>query len=149
MLFSLDMKNICVFCGSSPGLNPLYMSSAKALGAVLVREGLGLVYGGASVGLMGAVADEVMRLGGQAIGVIPRDLLTREVAHRGLTELHEVASMHERKALMEELSDGFIALPGGFGTFEEFCEILTWAQIGIHTKPTGLLDINGYYKTLL
>jgi hypothetical protein len=142
------MKRICVYCGSSPGLLPDYSDAAQVLGHELAARGLGLVYGGASVGVMGAVADAVLEKGGQAIGVIPFALATREVAHDGLDELFVVESMHERKAKMAELSDGFIALPGGWGTIEEIFEMLTWAQLGFHQKPCGLLNISGYYDHL-
>jgi uncharacterized protein (TIGR00730 family) len=142
------MKRICVYCGSSPGLLPDYRAAAQVLGHELAARGLGLVYGGASVGVMGAVADAVLEKGGQAIGVIPFALATREVAHDGLDELFVVDSMHERKAKMAELSDGFIALPGGWGTIEEIFEMLTWAQLGFHQKPCGLLNISGYYDHL-
>jgi uncharacterized protein (TIGR00730 family) len=142
------MKRICVYCGSSPGLLPDYRAAAQVLGHELAARGLGLVYGGASVGVMGAVADAVLEKGGQAIGVIPFALATREVAHDGLDELFVVESMHERKAKMAELSDGFIALPGGWGTIEEIFEMLTWAQLGFHQKPCGLLNISGYYDHL-
>src|SRR5687768_1535075 len=131
------MKRICVFCGSSPGNRPEYLAAAQKLGKFLAEKRIGLVYGGASIGLMGALADSVLAAGGEAIGVIPHDLARKEVAHAGLTELRVVNSMHERKAMMEKLSDAFIALPGGYGTFEEFCEILTWAQLGLHRKPCG------------
>jgi uncharacterized protein (TIGR00730 family) len=143
------MKSICVFCGSSSGGAPAYRESAQALGQELVRRGLRLVYGGGNVGLMGVLADTVMREGGEAIGVIPRALRAKEVAHLALTQLRVVGSMHERKALMAELCDAFLALPGGFGTLEEFCEVLTWAQLGLHAKPCGLLNVNGYYDPLL
>lgn len=126
-----------------------FMAAARALGAELAARNIGLVYGGASVGLMGAVADAALAGGGEVIGVLPRALFRREVAHTGLTELHEVGSMHERKARMTELADGFIALPGGFGTFDELFEVVTWAQIGLHAKPIGLLDVAGYYTPLL
>jgi len=142
------MQRICVYCGSSPGHRPAYREEAGRLGRVMARRGLGLVYGGASVGVMGAVADAVLAEGGQAIGVIPSSLATREVAHDGLSELIVVSSMHERKAKMAELSDGFIALPGGWGTFEEIFEMLTWAQLGFHEKPCALLDVEGYYGDL-
>ena len=142
------MKRICVYCGSSPGLLSDYRDAAQTLGHELAARGLGLVYGGASVGVMGAVADAVLEKGGQAIGVIPFALATREVAHSGLDELFVVESMHERKAKMAELSDGFIALPGGWGTIEEIFEMLTWAQLGFHQKPCGLLNISGYYDHL-
>lgn len=143
------MRRICVFCGSSPGSRPEYLAAAKSLGSLLAAEGIGLVYGGASVGLMGAVADAALAAGGEVIGVIPQHLVSKEVAHQTLQDLRVVASMHERKALMAELSDGFIALPGGFGTFEEFCEVLTWSQLGLHKKATGLVNVCGYYDPLL
>lgn len=143
------MKYICVFCGSSLGSRSIYRESAQALGAALVKRGLGLVYGGGNVGLMGLIADAVLAAGGDAIGVIPEFLAEKEIAHTGLTQLHIVNSMHDRKALMAELSDAFIALPGGYGTLEEFCEILTWAQLGLHQKPQGLLNVEGYYDPLL
>lgn len=140
---------ICVFCGSSPGKNPAYARSARETGAALAARGIELVYGGGRVGMMGVVADSVLAAGGTAIGVIPRALEAREIAHQGLTTLHVVGSMHERKALMAELSDAFLALPGGFGTFEEFCEVITWSQLGIHRKPCGLLNVTGYYDPLI
>jgi uncharacterized protein (TIGR00730 family) len=143
------MKRLCVFCGSNSGARPEYLAAAKALATLLCDEGIGLVYGGASVGLMGAIADTTLQKGGEVIGVIPKHLVSKEIAHRSLTDLRIVNSMHERKALMAELSDGFIALPGGFGTFEEFCEVLTWSQLGLHQKPTGILNVNGYYDPLL
>ena len=143
------MKRICVFCGSSPGVRPEYAHAARAMGQALAERGIGLVYGGGRVGLMGIVADTVMQGGGQAVGVIPEALMRREVGHLALTELHVVSSMHERKALMADLADGFVALPGGFGTFEEFCEVITWSQLGIHPKPCGLLNAVGYYDALL
>jgi uncharacterized protein (TIGR00730 family) len=143
------MKRICVFCGSNSGTNPVYAEAAKRMGSVLVRRGIGLVYGGGRVGLMGTIADTVMAEGGEVIGIIPDALAAKEVAHHGLTELHIVGSMHERKAMMADLSDGFIAMPGGVGTFEEFCEVLTWAQLGIHLKPCGLLNVANYYGPLL
>src|SRR5437879_2160401 len=143
------MRRICVFAGSNPGARPEYGEMARLLGHELAARGLGLVYGGSSVGLMRVVADAVLAEGGEVIGVLPRGLFRREVAHTGLTELREVGSMHERKALMADLSDGFIALPGGYGTFDELFEITTWAQIGIHRKPVGLLDVAGYFAPLL
>ncbi len=143
------MKRVCVFCGSSPGARPEYLAAAKTLGSLLAAEGIGLVYGGAQVGLMGAVADAALARGGEVIGVIPKHLVSKEVAHHGLPDLRVVSSMHERKSLMAELSDGFIALPGGFGTFEEFCEVLTWSQLGLHQKATGLINVSGYYDPLL
>src|ERR1700733_15052168 len=143
------MKRICVFCGSGQGSRPEYRVAAEEMAAELVRRGIGLVYGGGNVGLMGLIADAVLRGGGEAIGVIPKHLMAREVGHKSLTKLHVVHSMHERKALMADLSDAFIAIPGGFGTLEEFCEVLTWAQLGLHAKPCGLLNANGYYEPLL
>lgn len=143
------MKAVCVYCGSSQGRLPVYADAARALGRALVARDLGLVYGGASIGLMGAVANTVLQQGGRAVGVIPQALARKEVAHTTLTELHVTQSMHERKTLMAELSDGFIALPGGIGTFEELFEIWTWAQLGIHAKPVGLLNVAGYYDALI
>jgi uncharacterized protein (TIGR00730 family) len=143
------MKYLCVFCGSNFGARPIYKLAAQELGRTLGERGLGLVYGGGNVGLMGTIADAVLAAGGEAIGVIPKALVEKELAHVGLTQLHEVGSMHDRKAMMAELSDGFIAMPGGFGTFEEFCEVLTWAQLGFHKKPCGLLNIDGYYDPLI
>lgn len=143
------MKNICVYCGSSPGRLPAYADGARALAHALVARDIGLVYGGASIGLMGVVADTVLAGGGRVVGVIPQALARKEVAHTGLTELIVTASMHERKMRMAELSDGFIALPGGIGTFEELFEIWTWAQLGIHTKPVGLLNVAGYFDALI
>lgn len=142
------MKSICVYCGSSPGDNPIYLENAKALGTRLALEGITVVYGGASVGLMGAVADSCLDAGGKVIGVLPEILLKRELEHKSLTEMYIVDSMHTRKAKMAELSDGFIALPGGFGTFEELCEVATWSQIGLHKKPIGALNVGGYYDPL-
>ncbi len=143
------MRKICIFSGSSPGNRPEYKTAAQALGREMAERGLGLVYGAASVGLMGVIADSVLAGGGEVIGVIPRGLFRREVGHEGLTQLHEVNSMHERKALMADLADGFIALPGGYGTFDELFEIITWAQLGLHTKPVGLLDVAEYFTPLL
>jgi uncharacterized protein (TIGR00730 family) len=143
------MKRICVFCGSSPGGRPEYRAAAEEMGAELVRRNIGLVYGGGNVGLMGMIADAVLRAGGEAVGVIPEHLMAREVGQRGLTKLHVVGSMHERKALMADMSDAFIALPGGFGTLEEFCEVVTWTQLGLHAKPCGILNVLGYYSPLL
>jgi uncharacterized protein (TIGR00730 family) len=143
------MRHLCVFSGSSPGAKPLYREAAAALGTVMAREQVALVYGGASVGLMGAIADAVLAGGGEAIGVIPRALFEREIAHSALTKLHVVGSMHERKALMAELSDGFVALPGGIGTFEEIFEMWTWAQLGSHHKPCALFNVAGFYDQLL
>ena len=141
-------KRICVFCGSSPGRGDTYRDAAARLGRLLAESGIGVVYGGASVGTMGVVADAALGAGGEVVGVIPQALVDREVAHTGLTDLHVVADMHERKALMAELSDGFIALPGGAGTLEELFEVWTWAQLGLHTKPIGLLDVAGFYEPL-
>ncbi|MDQ7831512.1 MAG: TIGR00730 family Rossman fold protein [Desulfovibrionaceae bacterium] len=143
------MKSVCVFCGSNPGGDPVFLETAKSLGAFLARQGLTVVYGGASVGLMGATANACLAAGGKVVGVLPDFLKKKELAHTGLTELHVVPSMHERKALMAELSDGFVALPGGMGTLEEFCEIVTWAQLGLHAKPCGLLNVGGFYDPLL
>lgn len=143
------MKHICVFTGSSPGARAEYATAAKGLGALLAERDCTLVYGGANVGLMGVLADSVLAAGGRVVGVIPEGLLAREVAHRELSELRVVASMHERKATMAELSDGVIALPGGLGTLEEFFEMLTWAQLGMHAKPCGLLNVHGYFDKLL
>lgn len=139
------MQRICVFCGSSPGVRASYGQAASELGRLLAHNGITLVYGGAGVGLMGRLADSVMDAGGEAIGVIPRALVEREIAHPNLTELRVVASMHERKALMAELSDAFVALPGGLGTLEELFEVYTWAQLGLHRKPCALLNVEGYY----
>ena len=143
------MKSICVFCGSNSGTNPIYLETAKRLGEVLAKANLGLVYGGANVGLMGALADAVLAVGGSVIGVIPQSLRGKEIDHKGLTEMHVVNTMHERKALMADLSDGFIALPGGAGTLEEFFEVWTWGQLGYHAKPFGLLNVAGYYDDLV
>ncbi|MDW8328197.1 MAG: TIGR00730 family Rossman fold protein [Anaerolineales bacterium] len=143
------MKRICVFCGSSIGARPVYAEAARQLGALLARRGLGLVYGGGSVGLMGVLADAALANGGEVIGVIPEFLFKREIEHRGATEIRVVGTMHERKALMADLSDGFIALPGGYGTLDEFCEIISWAQLGLHRKPVGLLNVAGYYDSFL
>jgi uncharacterized protein (TIGR00730 family) len=140
------VRRACIFCGSSPGARPQYTEATEDLGQLLVRNEITLVYGGASVGLMGRLADTVLSEGGEAIGVIPRALVEREIAHLGLTDLHVVESMHERKALMAELSDAFIALPGGLGTLDELFEIYTWAQLGMHRKPCGLLSVEGYYR---
>lgn len=145
----MKIKKICVYCGSSPGKNPAYLQAAESLAKHMCKRGIGLVYGGAAIGVMGAVANAVLDSGGEVIGVIPSSLAVKEVAHSGLTELHVVASMHERKAMMAELSDGFIALPGGWGTLEEIFEILTWAQLGFHHKPCGLLNVGSYYDGLI
>jgi len=144
----IQLRRVCVFCGSNPGVRPDYCLAAQELGKELVRRDIGLVYGGASIGCMGAVADAVLAEGGEVVGVMPQNLVDKEIAHSGLGELHVVGSMHERKALMAELSDAFIALPGGMGTLEEICEVVTWAQLGLHKKPCGLLDVAGYYSLL-
>lgn len=143
------MKMICVFCGSKTGKNPAFTEAAKEFGKLLVANGIGLVYGGGDVGLMGVIADEMLAAGGSVIGVIPHGLVVREVAHKGLTEQIIVSSMHERKAKMAELADAFVALPGGMGTFDELCEILTWGQLGIHSKPCGILNVSGYFAPML
>lgn len=142
------MDRICVFCGSSPGVDPAYAKAAQDLGAALARRQLGLVYGGGDVGLMGLLADACMAAGGDVTGVIPRFLMDREVGHRGLSELHIVETMHERKALMADRSDAFIALPGGIGTMEELFEAWTWSQLGEHAKPVALLEVEGYFAPL-
>ncbi len=143
------INSICIYCGSSPGRLDAYASAAFSLAEALVSRNVRLVYGGASIGIMGMVADQVLKLGGQAVGVIPKALAHKEVAHHHLTELHVTQSMHERKMLMAELSDGFVALPGGIGTLEELFEIWTWAQLGFHQKPCGLLNVEGYYDALI
>ena len=143
------MRRLCVFCGSSEGNDPAYLQAARALGETLARSGIGLVYGGASVGLMGVLADAALVAGGEVTGVMPRALVEKEIAHGGLSDLRVVGSMHERKALMAELSDGFVALPGGIGTFEELFEVWTWAQLGHHTKPCALLNVRGFYDGLI
>lgn len=140
------MKNICVFLGSRTGLDPALREATENLGRLMAQSSLRLVYGGGRVGLMGILADSVLESGGEVIGVIPTALFSKEVAHTGLTQLFEVTSMHERKAMMENLSEGFIALPGGFGTLDELCEIITWAQIGIHKKPVALLNVKGFFN---
>jgi len=143
------MQRFCVFCGSRVGSRPEYAESARRLGELLVERKLGLVFGGGHIGLMGVLADTVLKAGGETIGVIPQALVDKELAHSGLTQLHVVATMHERKAVMADLSDGFVALPGGFGTADEFFEILTWSQLGLHAKPIGLLNIAGFFDSLL
>lgn len=143
------MKAIAVYCGASPGNDPMYADRARDLARVLVERNIGLVYGGGKVGLMGVIADAVLAAGGTVVGVIPEALMEKELGHGGVTELHVVQTMHERKALMSELSDGFIALPGGYGTLEELFEVITWAQLGIQCKPCGLLNVGGYYNSLL
>lgn len=145
----MALRSICVFCGASPGRLPSYAAAARALAASLCERGLELVYGGARVGLMGVLADTMLANGGRVVGVIPAALAGREVAHDGLHELHVVDTMHTRKALMVERADAFVVLPGGFGTLDETFEVLTWAQLGLHTKPCGLLDVNGYFAPLL
>ena len=139
------MARICVFCGSSPGADPRFLAAAREMGRALAARGLGLVYGGGSVGLMGAVADAALEAGAEVVGVIPQVLQIRELAHERLTTLHVVGSMHERKALLAELSDGFVALPGGMGTLEELAEVLTWAQLGLHAKAVVLVDVDGFW----
>ena len=145
----LEIRYLCVFCGSSPGTNPVYRQNAHQLGISLAERGIGLVYGGGGIGLMGALADATLSAGGEVIGVIPTGLASKEVAHQHLTELRVVATMHERKAAMAGLADAFLALPGGMGTFDELFEILTWAQLGIHRKPIGLLNTDGYFNPLI
>lgn len=145
----MKMKSICVYCGSSAGAAPVYAQAARTLAREMVSDNIALVYGGGNVGLMGIIADEVLRLGGEATGVIPRALLDKEVGHLGLTRLHIVKDMHERKAMMADLSDGFIAMPGGIGTLEELFEVFTWSQLGLHDKPIGLLNVDGFYDGLL
>jgi uncharacterized protein (TIGR00730 family) len=143
------IQQLCVFCGSSSGNNPAYASAAEYLGRELAAAGIGLVFGGGRVGLMGALANAVLFAGGRAVGVIPKSLVEKEIAHTSLTELHVVNSMHERKALMADLADAFALLPGGFGSWEEFCEIFTWLELGIHRKPCGVLNVAGYYDSLV
>ncbi len=143
------MKRVCVFCGSSPGARPEYVLAARELGQLLAKKKIGLVYGGARVGIMGALATAAVEAGGEVTGVMPGALVRKEVAHTGLKDLRIVETMHERKALMAELSDGFVALPGGLGTIEEFFEVLTWAQLGMHDKPCGLLNVNGYFDPMV
>lgn len=145
----MELKSVCVFCGSRMGARPEYLEGARSLGTELARRGLTLVYGGTSVGLMGAMADAVLAGGGKVVGVLPQMLSDREIAHKGLTELHLVDSMHTRKAMMAQRADAFIAMPGGVGTFEELFEITTWAQLGIHHKPIGLLNVADFYAPLL
>ena len=143
------VKKVCVFCGSSEGVRPAYKTAAVSLAQYLVAREISVVYGGGNVGLMGVLADAVLAAHGEIIGVIPEALLAKEVAHHHLTDLHVVSSMHERKAMMADLADGFIALPGGYGTLDELCEILTWIQLGLQRKPCGLLNVEGYYNDLL
>ncbi len=144
-----SLTSLCVFCGSNPGRTPGYLERVEELAILLADAGIRIVYGGAKVGTMGALADAALRAGGDVIGVIPSQQVGQEIAHDGLTELHVVESMHDRKAMMSRLADGFVALPGGLGTLEEFAEIVTWSQLGIHQKPTGLLNTDGYYDHLL
>ena len=143
------MNRLCVYCGSSSGSSKVYLSAARELGKLLVQQEIGLVYGGSSLGIMGAIADTMLEGGGHVTGIIPNALHGKEIAHTGLTELHVVDSMHERKSLMAVLSDGFIAMPGGFGTLEEIIEVITWGQLGFHEKPCGLLNVAGYFDQLL
>jgi uncharacterized protein (TIGR00730 family) len=143
------LRRVCIFCGSSTGVRPEYRAAAEHVAIELTKRDIGIVFGGGCVGLMGVVADAALAHGGHVIGVIPSALVARELAHRGVPDLRIVASMHERKALMASLSDAFIALPGGFGTFEEFCEVVTWTQLGLHDKPCGLLNVEGYYDPLV
>jgi uncharacterized protein (TIGR00730 family) len=144
-----SIKSLCVFCGSSQGDRSVFAEAARHVGETLGRRGIALVYGGAGVGLMGVVADAALKAGGKVVGVIPESLFGKEIAHRELTKLHRVHSMHERKTLMYDLSDGFIALPGGMGTLEEIFEVITWAQLGLHQKPCGFLNVDGYFDALL
>jgi len=143
------LRRVCIFCGSSTGVRPEYRAAAEEIAVQLAKRNVGIVFGGGCIGLMGVVADTALAHGAHVIGVIPSAMVAREIAHRGLPDLRVVASMHERKALMASLSDAFIALPGGFGTFEEFCEVVTWTQLGLHRKPCGLLNVAGYYDPLV
>jgi uncharacterized protein (TIGR00730 family) len=143
------MRRICVFCGAAAGVSAGFAEAAGAVGTELARRGIGVVYGGGRLGLMGVVAEAALAAGGEVTGVIPRGLVDRELAHDGLSELHVVATMHERKALMNELSDGFVTLPGGLGTLEELAEVVSWAQLGLHAKPIGVLNVDGFYDGLL
>lgn len=145
----MNFRRICVFCGSNPGVNPAYKNAAAGLGRLLAERKIELVYGGGNIGLMGVLADAALEASGRVIGVIPESLMAKEVGHQGLTELRVVGSMHERKALMADLAEGFVALPGGYGTFEEFCEVVTWSQLGLHAKPCGVLNVEKYYDPLL
>jgi uncharacterized protein (TIGR00730 family) len=148
-LHPVSLQRVCVFCGSSTGTPPVYREAAESLAREMVARGIGLVFGGGCVGLMGVVADAVLAAGGHVIGVIPHAMVARELAHLGLQDLRVVNSMHERKAMMANLADAFIAMPGGFGTFEEFCEVVTWTQLGLHRKRCGLLNVQGFYDPLL
>ncbi len=143
------LKTVCVYCGSNFGSRPVYVQAARALAVALAERKIDLVYGGAGVGLMGALADAMLSAGGRVIGVMPQHMVDREIAHKGLTELHIVQSMHERKAMMADLADGFVALPGGLGTLEELFEVWTWGMLGLHQKPCGLLNTHGYYARLI
>ena len=143
------LKSLCIYCGASTGILPVYANAARRLAAELVERDIALVYGGGNIGLMGIIADEVLRLGGDVTGVIPTALVEREVGHQGLTQLHVVDTMHQRKAMMADLADGFIAMPGGIGTLEELFEVLTWSQLGLHDKPIGLLNVHGFYDGLI
>ncbi len=145
----MKLNVVCVYCGSSPGNDPVFTEVAADLGRLLAHGGTDIVYGGSSWGMMGAVADAALEAGGRVIGILPRGLASKEKAHPGLSEMHLVDSMHERKALMEKMSDGFVALPGGLGTLEELCEVTTWAQLGIHQKPIGLCNVAGYFDGFL
>ncbi len=142
------MRSLCIYCGSNPGADPAYAAATRALALACVERQIRIVYGGAAVGLMGLLADTAMQAGGEVVGIMPQSLIDREIGHRGLTELHVVASMHERKALMAELAEGFVALPGGIGTLEELIEVYTWHQLGLHRKPLGVLNVGGYYDAL-
>lgn len=144
-----EFRRVCVFCGSSTGASPAYREAATALGRLLAERGVGVVFGGGRIGLMGALAEAALACGGEVVGVIPGPLRTRELAHPGVAAMHVVPTMHARKALMNELSDAFLALPGGFGTFDELFEVVTWGQLGIHEKPIGLLNVGGYFDALL
>jgi uncharacterized protein (TIGR00730 family) len=144
----MSLRSLCVFCGASPGANPVYREAAINLGRTLAQQGIQLIYGGGAVGLMGIVADAALEAGGEVIGIIPQSLKSAEIGHNGLTRLEVVDGMHARKARMAELSDGFIALPGGLGTLEELFEVWTWGQLGYHSKPLGLLEVNGFYAKL-
>jgi uncharacterized protein (TIGR00730 family) len=145
----VTLRRVCVFCGSSLGFQPAYAQAADELGQLLAQRGIELVYGGGKVGLMGRIADACLKAGGRVTGVVPRQLVAKEIAHSGLSELHIVESMHERKAMMADLADAFIAMPGGYGTWEEFCEVLTWSQLGLQRKACALLNVSGYYDPLL
>ena len=145
----MKFNSICVFCASSVGSRPIYAESAQRFGGALAARGIALVFGGGCVGLMGVLADAAIGAGGRTVGVMPRALVEREIAHRGLTTLHVVETMHERKQRMADLADAFVMLPGGFGSWDEFCEVVTWAQLGIHRKPLGVLNVGGYYDPML